>query len=92
MTILPIQQPEQHIYHHYDNDAARVTVKVERNSKGYHWEAAVSGAKTVDEAIALLKDAEAKLKANFGQAAPQKASSASDADFEKRLDKSPEDF
>ena len=62
---------EQHLYHHYDNDSARVTVKAEHNTKGYNWEVAVSGAKTVEEAIALLKDAEAKLKATYGQQTEQ---------------------
>lgn len=57
---------ETHFYHHYDNDGARVTVKVERNTKGYNWEAAVTGAKTVDEAMVLLEDAEAKLRTKFG--------------------------
>lgn len=58
---------EQHIYHHTDNDGARLNMKVEKNTKGYNWEATVTGAKTVDEAIALLTEAEATLKAKFGQ-------------------------
>ena len=57
---------DKHIYHHYDSDGARVTVKVEKNSKGYNWEAAVSGAKTVEEAMQKLKEAEAQLLATYG--------------------------
>jgi hypothetical protein len=57
---------EQHIYHHSDNDGARINVKVEKNTKGFNYEATVTGAKTVDEAIALLKEAQGKLQAEFG--------------------------
>ena len=57
---------EQHIYHHSDNDGARVNVKVEKNSRGFNYEATVTGAKSVEEAVALLKDAEAQLKALYG--------------------------
>jgi hypothetical protein len=57
---------DQHIYHHSDSDGARVNVKVERNSRGFNYEATITGAKTVDEAMTMLKDAEAKLKAVYG--------------------------
>jgi hypothetical protein len=56
---------EQHVYHHYDNDGPRVSVKAEKNSKGFNYEAHVQGAKTVDEAMALLNEAVAKLKAAY---------------------------
>ena len=49
-----------------DSDGARINVKVEKNSKGYNWEATVTGAKTVEEAVTLLKQAEAELLKNFG--------------------------
>jgi hypothetical protein len=57
---------EQHVYHHSDSDGARITVKVEKNTKGFNYEVAVSGAKTVDEAIELLKDAQQKLQTAYG--------------------------
>lgn len=57
---------DQHVYHHSDSDGARVYVKVERNTKGFNYEASVTGAKTVDEAMAMLQDAEAKLRAVYG--------------------------
>ena len=57
---------EQHIYHHSDSDGAKVSVKVEKNTKGFNYEASVSGAKTVEEAMALLVDAQKKLQAQFG--------------------------
>jgi hypothetical protein len=67
MDQLPLSQRiQQNIYHHYDNDGARVTAKVERNTKGYNWEAAVSGAKTVEEAMTLLVEAESELRSKFG--------------------------
>ncbi len=63
---MEIETMEQHIYTHSDSDGARITVKVEKNTKGFNYEAAVSGATTVEEAMALLKDAQAKLQAEFG--------------------------
>lgn len=62
---------EQHIYHHSDNDGARINVKVEKNSKGFNYEATVTGAKTVEEAIGLLKDAQQKLQTAFGREVDQ---------------------
>jgi hypothetical protein len=56
----------QHIYHHND-DQAKVSVKVEKNSRGMSWEVSVSGAATVDQALSLVKDAEVKLAAEYGQ-------------------------
>ena len=58
---------EQHVYHHYDNDGARINVKVEKNTKGFNYEATVTGAKTVEEAVALLKEAQRKLHLEFGK-------------------------
>ena len=59
---------EQHIYHHSDSDGARINVKVEKNTKGFNYEATVTGAQTVEEAMKLLKDAESQLKATYGGA------------------------
>lgn len=58
---------EQHVYHHYDNDGARITVKVEKNSRGFNYEASVSGAKTIDEAMDLLTKTQEKLNTYYGQ-------------------------
>lgn len=57
---------EQHIYHHSDNDGVRISMKVEKNTKGFNYEASVSGAKTVDEAMSALKAAQGSLEAQFG--------------------------
>lgn len=58
---------EQHVYHHSDNDGVRINVKVEKNTKGFNYEATVTGAKTVEEAIKCLKDAQAELEKTFGK-------------------------
>jgi len=57
---------EQHVYHHSDLDGPRISVKVERNSRGYNWEASVSGARDAAEAISLLREAEEKLRESWG--------------------------
>jgi ribosome-associated translation inhibitor RaiA len=57
---------EHEVRHISDIDSLRVAMKVEKNSRGYNFEASVSGGKTVDEALAALKDAEAKLRATWG--------------------------
>ena len=60
---------EQHVFYHNDSDGPRVSVKVEKNSKGFNFEAHIQNAKTVDEAMALLKDATDKLAAGYGATA-----------------------
>jgi hypothetical protein len=57
---------EQHIYHHSDSDGVRINVKVEKNTKGFNYEATVTGAKTVEDAMTALKSAQAALEAQFG--------------------------
>ena len=57
---------EQHIYHHSDNDGVRISMKVEKNTKGFNYEASVTGAKTVEEGMTALKAAQASLEAQFG--------------------------
>jgi hypothetical protein len=57
---------EQHVYHH--NDATpRIDMKVERNSRGYNFEAKVAGAASVDEAMALIEKATSALQARYGK-------------------------
>ena len=57
---------EQHIYHHSDNDGARINVKVEKNTRGFNYEATVTGAKTVAEALALLSETIRELQTTYG--------------------------
>jgi hypothetical protein len=56
---------DQHIYTHNDSDGPRVSVKVEKNSKGFNYEAHVQGCKTVEEAIDLLNLAVVKLTESY---------------------------
>lgn len=58
---------DQHVYHHYDNDGARVNVSFEKNSKGFNYSATVTGAKNVEEAITILLNAKEQLQKNFGE-------------------------
>lgn len=57
---------EQHIYHHSDSDGVRINVKVEKNTKGFNYEATVTGAKTVDEAMVALRSAQGALESQYG--------------------------
>lgn len=57
---------EQHIYHHSDSDGVRINVKVEKNTKGFNYEATVTGAKTVEEAMEALKSAQGALEQQYG--------------------------
>ncbi len=61
------EMDEQHVYHHSADSGPRVMVKVERNSRGYNWESAVSGAETVEAAVKLLTEAEAELRKLYGE-------------------------
>jgi hypothetical protein len=58
---------KQHIFHHYDSDAVRINVKVEKNSRGYNYEATITGAKSVAEAILTLDSARKELDALYGE-------------------------
>ena len=57
---------EQHIYHHNDNDAPKVNVSVEKNTKGYNWSATIVGASTVEQAIEMVVKANQELTKKFG--------------------------
>jgi hypothetical protein len=57
---------DQNIYTHYCT-TPKVTVSVERNTKGYNYSASVNGCETVEEAMKILMDAEIQLKTVYGQ-------------------------
>jgi hypothetical protein len=57
---------EQHIYHHSDSDGLRINMKVEKNTKGFNYEATVTGAQSVEEAMKALTSAQASLEQKFG--------------------------
>ncbi|MFZ2992607.1 MAG: hypothetical protein WA061_02720 [Microgenomates group bacterium] len=58
--------PVQHVYNHEDTLEPRINIKVEKNSKGFNYDVTVTEAKSVDEAMELVKDAIKKLKIEFG--------------------------
>lgn len=58
---------DQHIYHHQANDGPRVNVKVEKNTKGYNFEATILNAGTPEEALSLLSLVVAQLEAEYGK-------------------------
>jgi hypothetical protein len=60
-------QHVQHVYHHNVASEARVNVKLEKNTKGFNFEITVTGAANADEALAIIKDAEIKMTAAYGQ-------------------------
>ena len=57
---------DQNIYHHYDNDGVRINVSVEKNTKGFNYNATVTGAKSVEEAMKALIEAQSALEAKYG--------------------------
>lgn len=65
-----IRKPNaQHVYHHNISDGPKVNVKVEKNSRGYNFEVTVTGAASVEDALAMVRDAQAKLAAEYGATA-----------------------
>jgi hypothetical protein len=58
------------VFHHSDPSPAKVTVSVEKNTKGYNWSASVSGAASVDEAMKMLTEAESALRKKYGEPLP----------------------
>jgi len=57
---------DQHVYHHYTNDVLKISAKVEKNTKGFNYEASVTGATTVDQAMTTLKAMQVALEAEYG--------------------------
>lgn len=55
-----------HHYHHSVDNGPSLTIKGERNTKGWNVEIGVSGARTVEEAVKLLDDLKAQAEARFG--------------------------
>ncbi len=55
-----------HHVHSYERPARSVRLRLERNSRGYTWEVSAEG-ETVDEALALVRDADARLRREYGQ-------------------------
>lgn len=69
VTLVP-QLPEganvTHVYHHYESHEPSLTIRGERNTKGWNVEIGVSGARTVEEAVKLLDALKAEAEKRFG--------------------------
>lgn len=57
---------DQHVYHHND-PAPTFSVKAERNTKGWNYEASVNGAQSVEDALTLLKELTTRLENQYGR-------------------------
>lgn len=58
-----------HTYHH-DDDRPRFNVKAEKNSRGYNFEATVTNAPSIQEAMELLNTLTTALEAQYGRSNP----------------------
>jgi hypothetical protein len=59
---------EQHVYKHEDGEP-EISVKAEKNTKGYNYEAKVVVRGDASKALEILKDTIAKLEAEYGRPA-----------------------
>jgi hypothetical protein len=55
----------QHVVHSWADSGPKLSLKAEKNSKGYNWEVSISSAKDVDEAMRMLAETDARLKTQF---------------------------
>ena len=60
-----IPEHEVHVYHHSDPNPARISLKVERNSKSLNWEISVSNASSPEESVDLYLKTLKELSANL---------------------------
>lgn len=56
---------EQLHLHRWEQQAPKINVKVEKNSKSINYEVSVIGAISVDEAVKLIREAMSQLKNEF---------------------------
>lgn len=56
---------ETHVYHHND-EKPRISVKAEKNTKGYNYEASVTGCESVEQAMAMLDQVMQSLARTYG--------------------------
>jgi hypothetical protein len=58
---------EQHVYHHQvGSDEPKINVKAEKNSRGYNYEATVTGCANVEQAMELLDKVMESLQRTYG--------------------------
>lgn len=56
----------QHVYHHSEENVTTLNIGIEKNTKGFNWSVTVVGAKSVEEAIQLISEANFALKKSYG--------------------------
>jgi len=59
-----METQEMKIIHLYDRQPAEISVKLERNSKGYNWEISYKG-ENADEVLAKIREVNQKLMAEY---------------------------
>lgn len=60
-----MENQELKIIHLYDRQPAEISVKLEKNTKGYNWEISYRG-ENVDEVLARIREVNQKLMAEYG--------------------------
>jgi len=60
-----MENQEIHHYHHNDARTPVVSIKLERNTKGYNYEVSVSDANSVREALDLAYEASNELEQKY---------------------------
>lgn len=54
------------VVHRYALHPSRITVKIEKNSRGVNWEISYSG-ETVEETLAVIRETHAALQREYGE-------------------------
>ncbi len=55
---------KQDVYHHND-DRPRLSIKVEKNSKGFNWEISVSNCTSLDQAFDYLDNMDYEMRQRY---------------------------
>lgn len=67
--MFPNSTNDQHVYYH--TEGPKINVKAEKNTKGWNYEATVTGAADVDQAMSILNEAVHALHARFDPPDPE---------------------
>lgn len=54
------------VYHHRDDDGPRITLGLEKNTKGYNWNVSITGCASLDTMERMLYEAELRLRGRYG--------------------------
>lgn len=71
--LMRAEQPRRvDVYHHRDDDGPRITLGLEKNTKGYNWSVTVTGNASLDTMERILYEAELRLRGRYGQGEPER--------------------